>query len=122
MTMSSSQHGTVFKNQKKITIALLCLAGMLIIGDLDYMTGYKTSVIVVYLLPIGFAAIEVGPAFAILVAVLSVVISITTDLWVGLPSSEMPTKILNSSIALTVFIISVGLLRALKRILLQREP
>ena len=112
----------MFKNQKKTTIALICLAAMLVVGDLDYVTGYKTSVIVVYILPIGFAAIEVGPAFAILVAALSVAISICTDLWDGLPSADMPTKVVNCSIALTIFIISVGLLQALKRILLEREP
>ena len=120
--MSISRNGTtVFKSQKKFTVALLCLIGMLIIGDIDYLTGYKISVVVVYILPIGVAAIDVGAAFAILLAILSVTISIGSDLWVGIPYSEMPIQVLNATIALIVFIISIGLLQALKSILLQRE-
>ena len=94
---------------------------MLVIGDLDYLTGYKTSVIVVYILPVAIAAVDVGAAFAILVAVLSMAISLGSDLSDGIPYSEMPTHVLNAAIALSVFILSIELLRALKRILLQRE-
>ena len=120
--MSESQNGiTVFKSQNKFTIALLCLIGMLVIGDLDYLTGYKISLVVVYILPIGFAAIDVGPAFAILLAILSIAISLGSDVWAGIPDAEMPLHILNAAIALIVFIISIGLLQALKHILLRRE-
>jgi len=120
--MNSSQSGTiVFKSQKKSIIALICLIWMLIIGDFDYLTGYKISVVVVYILPIGLAAIDVGTAFAILLAILSVAISIASDLWVGIPDSELPIQVLNATIALAVFITSIGLLQTLKRILLQRE-
>ena len=120
--LTANQGGTtVFTRQKKITIALVCFAGMLIIGDVDYLTGYQTSVIVVYILPVAFATIDVGAGFAALLAILSMVISLGSDLWDGIPDSEMPTQVLNAAIALTVFIISIGLLQALKRILLRRE-
>ena len=112
---------TVFKNQTKFNLALFCLIGMLLIGDVDYLTGYKTSVIAVYILPIGFAAVDVGTEFAIVLAVLSMAISIASDLWAGIPYSELPTKVLNTTIALAVFIVSILLLQALKRILLRRE-
>ncbi len=95
--------------------------GMLIIGDLDYLTGYQISLLVVYILPVGFATIYVGPRFAILLAILSVAISIGSDLWVGIPSSMMPIQVLNASITLIVLIISVGFLHALKHTLLQSE-
>lgn len=120
--MSTSPTGTiVFTRQSKMAIALYCLIGILVVGDLDYVTGYQTSILAVYILPIGLGVIEVGPAFAVLLAVLSVVILIASDLWDGLPSSEMPTHLFNKTVALVVFLISIGLLHALKRILLRRQ-
>lgn len=122
MAMGASQSGaTVVKSQKKLTAALLCFIGMLIIGDIDYVTGYQISLLVIYILPVGFATIYVGPRFAILLAILSMAVSIGSDLWAGLPYSEMPIQILNATIALTVFIISIGLLQGLERIPHRRE-
>ena len=95
--------------------------GMLIIGDLDYLTGYQISLLVVYIIPVGFAAIYVGPRFAILLAILSVAISLGSNLWASLPYSELPIQVLNATIAPIVFIISVGFLHALKRTLLRSE-
>ena len=120
--MSARPTGTtVFTRQSKMAIAIYCIIGILLIGDLDYITGYQTSILTVYILPVGFGVIEVGPAFAVFLAVLSVVVSIATDIWDGLPSSEMPMHLFNKAVALAVFLISIGLLHALKRILLRRE-
>ena len=119
--MSPRQTGTVFTNQSKLAIAIYCSIAILLIGDLDYISGYQTSILAVYILPIGFAAIEVGPTFAVLLAIASVAISIASDVWDGVPSTVMPMKLFNKVVALAVFFISIGLLHALKRILLQRK-
>jgi hypothetical protein len=119
--MTARQTGTVFTSQSKLALGLYCFIGVLLIGDLDYVTGYQTSILAVYFLPIGFAAIEVGPVFAVLLAISSVVISIASDLWDGIPSSEMPMHLFNKAVALVVFLISVGLIHALERILLKRK-
>jgi len=119
--MSARPTGTVFTSQSRLAMVIYCLIGILLIGDLDYITGYQTSILSVYILPIGIAAIEVGPAFAVLLALASIVISIATDLWDGIPSSEMPMHLFNKAVALIVFLISIYLLHALKRILLRRE-
>jgi hypothetical protein len=119
--MSANQTGTLFPSQSRLAMVIYCLIAILLIGDLDYITGYQTSILSVYILPIGFAAIEVGPAFAVLLAIASVVISIATDLWDGVPSSEMPMHLFNKAVALIVFFISIYLLHALKRTLLRRE-
>jgi hypothetical protein len=119
--MSARQTGTVFTSQTKLAMAIYCFIAVLLIGDLDYLTGYQTSILAVYILPIGFAVIEVGPAFAVLLAISSVVISIASDLWDGIPSSEMPMHLFNKAVALLVFFISIYLLDALKRTLLRRE-
>ena len=117
--MSARHTGTVFTSQSRLAIVIYCLIGILLIGDLDYVTGYQTSILTVYILPIGFGVIEVGPTFAVLLAVLSVVISLLTDLWDGVPSAEMPIHLFNKAVALAVFFISIALLHALKRYLLR---
>jgi hypothetical protein len=119
--MSARQTGTVFTSQSKLAIAVYCSIAILLIGDLDYLSGYQTSILAVYILPIGFAVIEVGPAFAVVLAVASVAISIASDVWDGIPSSDMPMKLFNKAVALAVFFVSIWLLHALKRILLRRE-
>jgi hypothetical protein len=118
--MSARLTGTVFTSQSRLAMVIYCLIGILLVGDLDYITGYQTSILTAYILPIGFGVIEVGPAFAVLLAVASVVISLATDLWDGVPSSEMPIHLFNKAVALVVFFISIALLQALKRILLRR--
>jgi hypothetical protein len=109
----------VFKNLKKSTVAILSIIAVLIIGDIDYLTGYRISLLVVYILPLGFATIYVGPVFALFLAVLSVAISIATDLWAGIPHVEYPEMIWNGAITLAVFVIAIALLHALKVSLLR---
>jgi hypothetical protein len=111
----------VFMNQKKSTIALCSLIAILIVGDIDYLTGYKVSLLVLYILPIGFATIYVGPAFASFLAVLSIAISICSDIWAGMPDSDGPALVWSAAIALTVFAIAIALLHALKLSLLRRQ-
>lgn len=120
--MSESRSGTVaWKGRKKFIAALLCLIGIVVIGDIDYLTGYKISLLVFYILPVGLATIYVGPGFAISLAILSIVISVSTDFWAGMPSSETPVLLWNVAIVLSVFVIVIGLLHALNRILLRLE-
>jgi signal transduction histidine kinase len=120
--MSANQSGTiVYKVRKKFIAAVLCLIGTLIIGDVDYLTGYQISLLVFYILPVGFATIYVGPAFAVLLAILSIAISTCTDFWAGMPYSEAPIQAWNTSIVLSVFVIVIGLLHGLNRILLRLE-
>jgi len=110
-----------FKGRKKFDAALLCLIGILLIGDFDYLTGYQISLLVFYILPVGFAAIYVGPVFAILLAILSVAVSICTDFWAGMPYSQIPVLAWNAAIVLAVFFIVIGLLHVLNRIMLRLE-
>jgi len=120
--MSVSQTvDVVLKGRKKFDVAILCFIGILLIGDFDYLTGYKISLLVFYILPVGFAAIYVGPAFAILLAILSVAVSVCTDFWAGIPYSEMPVLAWNAAIVLAAFFIVIGLLHALSRIMLRLE-
>jgi signal transduction histidine kinase len=111
----------VFQNRKKFNAVLWCLIALFIIGDVDYLTGYQVSLLVFYILPVGFAVIYVGPVFAASLAILSIVISIATDFWAGMPLSEEWIQAWNSTIALLVYFIVIGLLHLLKRITLRLE-
>jgi hypothetical protein len=117
----SARTGTVFTHQSRLALALYCLIGILVVGDFDYVTGYQTSVLAAYIIPIGIGVIEVGPIFAVFLAVLSIVVSIASDLWDEMPSSETPVHLFNKAVALVVFLISISLLHSLKRILLRRD-
>lgn len=94
--------------------------GMLVIGDVDYLTGYRVSLLIFYILPVGLATIYVGPWFAGVVAILSVAISIGSDFLAGMPYSEAPVLYCNATIALIVFVVAIGLLEAWKRVRLRR--
>ncbi len=120
--MNQSPTGaTVFTRQSRLALSIYCIIAILLIGDLDYLTGYQTSILTVYILPVGLAAIDIGAGFAVFLSVASVAISIASDIWDGMPSSEMPTHLFNKAVALVVFLISIGLLLALKRKFLKRE-
>ena len=117
MTDAGASGIMVIKNPKKFNAALLSLMALLGIGDIDYLTGYEISLLVFYILPVGFATVYVGPGFAILLAILSVLISICTDFWAGMPYAEFSIMAWNSAIVLSVFFIVVGLLHGLNSIM-----
>jgi signal transduction histidine kinase len=120
--MSTDPSGSIaFARRRKFTAAILCFSAIFIIGDIDYATGYRISLLVFYILPVGFAAIYVGPFFSIFLALVSVAISICTDFWAGMPYSELPTLAWNVGIVLAVFFIVIALLHTLNRILIRLE-
>jgi xanthine/uracil/vitamin C permease (AzgA family) len=63
----------------------------------------------------------VGPAFAAFLAILSIVVSVCSDIWAGLPYSERPILFENAVIAFAVFAVAICLLHALKRFQLRRK-
>ncbi len=100
---------------------MLSLIGIFVIGNIDYLTGYRISLLVFYILPIGFATIYVGPRFATSLALLSICVSVASDYRSGMPYSETPIRMWNVGIALSVFIIVISLLHALNRLLLRLQ-
>jgi len=49
------------KIREKFLPAFLCCVATGVMGYLDYITGYQISLLVFYVLPVGYAAILVGP-------------------------------------------------------------
>jgi len=119
--MTTGRSWIAFKDHKKANAVLLCLMAILIIGDIDFLSGFRISLLTFYILPIGIAAIYVGPAFAASLAILSIAISLSTDFWSGMPLSDAWVKACNASIALSVYFVVIGLLRVLNQILLRLE-
>ncbi len=118
--MTGSHGGMqISKRQHSHIAALFCLIGILVIGDFDYLTGYKISLLVLYIVPVGFAAIFVGPAFGVFVAIISVAISIATDFWAGMPRAEITTMLWNAGIVLGVFLIVIGVLHLMNNLMLR---
>jgi signal transduction histidine kinase len=63
--------------------AVLSIVLLGIVGYLDYVTGYKISFFIFYLIPIVFALQRVGFSFAIIISVLSPIVWIASDIAAG---------------------------------------
>jgi signal transduction histidine kinase len=97
--------------------ALLCLVGLCGLGLVDYGLGAEISLLVFYILPIGFATIYVGTWFATFLAILSVVIWKSGDFLSGMPYPGAVVLFWNGTIVFSLFLIVITLLHILNRIL-----
>ena len=107
--------------KKKLLPALLCLIALCVIGYIDYAIGYHISLIVLYVLPIGFATLYVGRIFAVFLAILSVVVWMGGDLLAGAPYLGAATQFWNGAIVFSLFVIVIYLLNALRQALIGLE-
>jgi signal transduction histidine kinase len=109
------------EGRRRLIPILLCIIALSIIGAIDYLIGYRISLIVLYILPIGFATIYVGRAFAVILAVASVIIWMGGDLLAGAPYPGAAIQLWNGGIVLSLFVIVIVLLDALRRALVGLE-
>jgi signal transduction histidine kinase len=100
-------------------LALAALVGVLVIGILDYLTGFELTMQVFYILPITLAVAAFDWPFGIVLAVASVIAGIISDIASGAKyeSSLVPTW--NGLISLGVYLMVVWLESSL--LSLQRE-
>lgn len=92
----------------------MSLAALVLIGAVDYLTGFNLSFAVFYLLDIGFAAWLIGRGFALALSALSIVISVAGDWAAGAHYSTMFIPIWNALILIVVYVSVVWLLGALR--------
>ncbi len=95
------------------------IALLLVIGAVDYLTGYQVQFSVFYLLEVALATWFVGRAFGLVMSVLSVVVWMGGDFAAGASYSNPSIPIWNGLILLTFYSIVVLLLTRLRS--LQRE-
>jgi signal transduction histidine kinase len=73
-------------NFSRTSLTIACLIFTAVIGYADYLTGYKRSLLLFYLLPISLAAWFGNFAFGIAISVVCVVVWALSDLTSGIPA------------------------------------
>jgi len=109
------------KGKRSFLAGLLCLVILWLIGLIDYWADYRLLFTVLYVLPIGFATIYVNQTYAIVLAVLSVLISTGGDVLGGAPSPGIVIRLWNDGIIFSLFLIVIYLLNALHQTLIGLE-
>ena len=94
---------------------------LLLIGTVDYLTGYDLSFLTFYLLPVSLAAWFVGRNFAIGIAALSVAVWLIGDMAAGAIFANKFILAWNAVIAVAAFLIVIWLLDSLRALLRDLE-
>lgn len=103
-------------NRSRTGFVLLSLLMMIVVGLGDYLSGYRLSFLIFYLVPISLAAWFVGWRVASLVSLLSIVTWIAGDWAAGLPDSPL-VLLWNGVFAFCFFLVVVWLLTELRSVL-----
>ena len=103
------------------TLIALTWGLLLLVGGVDYLTGYEISVTIFYLLPVSLAAWFVSRRFAVLVSSLSVGIWLAGDIGAGAIFRNKALAAWNAAIVLGFFLVVTWLLASLRRSVLDLE-
>ncbi len=87
---------------------------ILVVGLADYLSGYEISFSIFYLLPISFALWNLGTAFAVGVAVLSIASWLLGDWAAGVTYPNQFVPVWNASITFGFYLVVIWLLSRLK--------
>src|SRR5580765_7530537 len=103
------------------TLMAAGLAVLIVIGVVDYLTGFEVLFAAFYLLEVGLAAWFVGKGFGIVMSILSVVVWIGGDVAAGAHYSRPFVPIWNAAILLVVYSTVVWILASLRRLQTELE-
>jgi signal transduction histidine kinase len=103
-----------FEPQSQAWVVPGTLLIIIVVGAVDFATGWELSFSVFYLLAIGWAAWFVGMRFGFLISLLSVTVSLAGDLVTGGRYSNRLVPLWNASIMLTFYFVVVWLLVKLR--------
>jgi signal transduction histidine kinase len=106
--------GRVRREWPRSALIALSLALLVVVGIVDYLTGFNLSFAVFYLLDIGFAAWLISRGFALAIAALSIVISVAGDWAAGANYSSIFIPIWNGLIQSVVYGVVIWLLGSLR--------
>lgn len=98
---------------------MVSVALVVVIGLIDYLTGYEIFFSAFYLLPVALATWFVGGAFGIVISMLSVAVWLAGDFAAGAHYSSLFVPIWNGLIGLVVYFVVVKVLVSLRK--LQKE-
>jgi signal transduction histidine kinase len=99
--------GSRTKLQSKIAGILGGLGLLAMVGYGDYITGYKLTFFLFYLLPILYVQRYAGVASAFVIALFSAVVCLFVNIAAGEQYSDLLTPIWNTSIRLSVFLLVI---------------
>jgi len=99
----------------------LAACGVLIVGGVDYLTGYDVSMSVFYLAPVALAAWYGGRPAGFLIAALSCASWFVADLAAGHRYASPLIPVWNALVRLTFFVINAMLLTALRQSLRDQQ-
>lgn len=102
-------HISYFSVSRKATV-VMCLFLVGVIGYIDYLTGYERPLLLFYLLPISFAAWFDSLLTALGIAVISIAVSLLSDVAAGIPA----VGFWNAGMALVSYALFAGLLSKLR--------
>jgi K+-sensing histidine kinase KdpD len=94
---------------------------IVIIGFVDYVSGYEISLSILYLGPISLVAWFVNQRLALLVALLCAIVWLFADIYTGNPYSNALIPYWNMVVRLGIFIVVAVLLSELKKTLEQQS-
>lgn len=102
------------KPEARLLSVVLCFLSLCIIGFIDYWADYRLLFTVLYVLPIGFATVNVSRGYAVVLALLSIIFWNGGDILGGAPSPGLAVRLWNDGIVLSLFLIIIFLLDILR--------
>ena len=102
------------ENRSRAAFIAAALLIVVVIGAVDYFTGFETSFSIFYLLAIALVAWFVGRGLAVFISMLSVAVSLAGDLARGAHFSSPLVPAWNAVILLTFYLVVVWLLAILR--------
>lgn len=101
--------------------SLVAYCAVLLIGFLDYLSGYQVSFAIFYLLPIGYVAWSLGKRPGVLISIVSAAIWLEADVLSGQPYSDPIFLLWNATVRLGFFLTVVLLIAKLNEILAREK-
>lgn len=107
--------------QSQLRIAIVATIATLVIGFVDFLSGYEISWSIVYVLPIALAAWYVGPGLAYALSLTSVILWNMGEFASGLAVSSWLVPVWNSAIRLAFYYIFIGMLSFIRTLTMDLE-
>ena len=106
---------------KAQSISVVIALSVLVIGFLDYATGYEFGFFVFYFLPVAIAAWKVGPVRSYQISILGSIVWFLADFYSSHPYSSVFFALWNTTIRLLSFLILAYLTSKIRSLLMKER-
>ena len=101
----------------RLWIAVVCAILALLVGYLDYLTGYEQSLLLFYLVPIAIVTWFGGLIYGLVFSIFSVLVWVMSDIFAGIAI----VSFWNLGMAITAYVVFTFLLAKLRSLLVELE-